>query len=104
MTFAGRTGNMSFEDWFGLLQEPGDIIKSTGVVRGKNSVGNETLFEIKILGDESPPCRAYYAVRKGDLAVMIMMMSPSFDITQNNAGAFETLIASMQWESDDTTP
>lgn len=99
MRFAGNHGDLTLEDWFGLFQEPGEVINGTGAIRGIDAQGRETILEIKVLRDEFPPCRVYGAVREGAWAAMLVMLAPSSEVAIEHASQFESIWTSLHWEA-----
>ena len=98
MRYAGRSGDLSFEQWFSMLQEPG-ASRGSELERGKDGAGRDTLFQVLINDEEFPPYRAYRGVRDSNRAVVIILLAPTAETAEAALPALDGLAASLRWDA-----
>ncbi len=98
MFYSGRSGDLSFEQWFSMFQEPG-ATRGSEIGRGIDGAGHDTLFQVLINDEESPSWRVYSAIREGNRAVLMILLAPTEQAVEAAVPAFEALGSSLRWEA-----
>lgn len=99
MKFAGRQGDLTFEDWFGLVQQPDPIISQGKLERSKDAAGRPTLRLTKTVEDGGQTVhRVYYAVRDDDEALLVLLTVVPAEQTEPFVVTFDKFVKSIDVE------